>query len=384
MLTGPDAIGVAGGKPLPIYLEGRVIPLADAIGRELGLKFNEVVRGVVEARAESLLLKLNGREVELPAQLKFRPGEVLWLRYTEMGRGMGLVPQAGPGAVAGGAAGAAGQGAAGAAGLPGPIAAPPPVGGLSPAVASLFLRPADFSGLLSLLSGAAFVGLAQRAQSGASSVGTNALGQWLSQRPAMGRLSAEGVRQALRASGLFTESALGKGGAIPGDLKLAMRQAVLQMQTEMVSGLREQLESGLHELESAQADALGVAAQRDLGFSFIIPFRDADPVLVSFFRPRRSPQEPNPPAVVNLYTRSDTLGEVWMKTVIEVSDTISLTMWAEREDLAKRAREAVGELEDEMTSAGLVLKSMVVLHGRRPEEGVAVEARTGAVLDLKA
>ena len=384
MLTGPDAIGVAGGKPLPIYLEGRVIPLADAIGRELGLKFNEVVRGVVEARAESLLLKLNGREVELPAQLKFRPGEVLWLRYTEMGRGMVLVPQAGPGAVTGGAAGASGQGAAGAAGLPGPIAAPPPVGGLSPAVASLFLRPADFSGLLSLLSGAAFVGLAQRAQSGASSVGTNALGQWLSQRPAMGRLSADGVRQALRASGLFTESALGKGGAIPGDLKLAMRQAVLQMQTEMVSGLREQLESGLHELESAQADALGVSAQRDLGFSFIIPFRDADPVLVSFFRPRRSPQEPNPPAVVNLYTRSDTLGEVWMKTVIEVSDTISLTMWAEREDLAKRAREAVGELEDEMTSAGLVLKSMVVLHGRRPEEGVAVEARTGAVLDLKA
>ena len=382
MLTGPDAIGVAGGKPLPIYLEGRLIPVADAVGRELGLKFNEVVRGVVEARAETLLLKLNGREVELPAQLKFRPGEVLWLRYTEMGRGMVLVPQAGPGAVAGGAAGQGG--AAGAAGLPGPIAAPPPAGGLSPAVASLFLRPADFSGLLSLLSGAAFVGLAQRAQSGGSTVGTNALGQWLSQRPAMGRLSADGVRQALRASGLFTESALGKGGAIPGDLKLAMRQAVLQMQSEMVSGLREQVESGLHELESAQADALGVSAQRDMGFSFIIPFRDADPVLVSFFRPRRSPQEPNPPAVVNLYTRSETLGEVWMKTVIEVSDTISLTMWAEREDLAKRARAAVGELEDEMTSAGLVLKSMVVLHGRRPEEGVAVEARTGAVLDLKA
>ncbi|MGA1302080.1 MAG: hypothetical protein ACO3X3_06265, partial [Burkholderiaceae bacterium] len=243
MLTGPDAIGVAGGKPLPIYLEGRLIPVADAVGRELGLKFNEVVRGVVEARAETLLLKLNGREVELPAQLKFRPGEVLWLRYTEMGRGMVLVPQAGPGAVAGGAAGQGG--AAGAAGVPGPIAAPPPAGGLSPAVASLFLRPADFSGLLSLLSGAAFVGLAQRAQSGGSTVGTNALGQWLSQRPAMGRLSADGVRQALRASGLFTESALGKGGAIPGDLKLAMRQAVLQMQSEMVSGLREQVESGL-------------------------------------------------------------------------------------------------------------------------------------------
>ena len=383
MLTGPDAIGVAGAKPLPIYLEGRSIPMADALGRALGLKFNEVVRGVVEARGETLLLKLNGREVELPAQLKFRPGEVLWLRYTEMGRGMALVTQPGPGAVAGGAAEQGGL-AAGAAGHPAPIAAPPPVGGLSPAVASLFLRPADFSGLLSLLSGATFAGLAQRAQGSGSAGVANALGQWASQRPAMGRLTAEGVRQALRASGLFTESALGKGMVVPGDLKLAMRQAILQIQSEAVSGLRGQLESGLHELESAQADALGVSAQRDVGFSFLIPFRDADPVLVSFFRPRRTPEEPNPPAVVNLYTRSETLGEVWMKTVIEVSDTISLTMWAERQDLANRAKAAVGELEDEMTSAGLVLKSMVVLHGRRPEEGAVVAARTGAVLDLKA
>ena len=383
MLTGPDAIGVAGAKPLPIYLECRSIPMADALGRALGLKFNEVVRGVVEARGETLLLKLNGREVELPAQLKFRPGEVLWLRYTEMGRGMALVTQPGPGAVAGGAAGQGGL-AAGAAGQPAPIASPPPVGGLSPAVASLFLRPADFSGLLSLLSGATFAGLAQRAQGSGSAGVANALGQWASQRPAMGRLTAEGVRQALRASGLFTESALGKGMVVPGDLKLAMRQAILQIQSEAVSGLRGQLESGLHELESAQADALGVSAQRDVGFSFLIPFRDADPVLVSFFRPRRTPEEPNPPAVVNLYTRSETLGEVWMKTVIEVSDTISLTMWAERQDLANRAKAAVGELEDEMTSAGLVLKSMVVLHGRRPEEGAVVAARTGAVLDLKA
>ena len=31
-----------------------------------------------------------------------------------------------------------------------------------------------------------------------------------------------------------------------------------------------------------------------------------------------------------------------MKTVIEVSDTISLTMWAERQDLANRAKAAVG------------------------------------------
>ena len=75
MLTGPDAIAqMAGGKISPIFLEGR-IPIAEATSKELGLLPNQVVRAVVEQRAEGLVVLINGRPFELPAQLRFRPGD---------------------------------------------------------------------------------------------------------------------------------------------------------------------------------------------------------------------------------------------------------------------------------------------------------------------
>jgi hypothetical protein len=381
MLTGPEALGVAGGKPLPIYLEGRLIPVQEAVGRELGLKFNEVVRGVVETRGETLLLKLQGKEVELPAQLRFRPGEVLWLRYTEMGRGMVLVPTANQSAagIAGGGGGAGGLAQAHA--LP---SSPAIAGGWSPSVASLFLRPADLSGFLTLLTGAGlFAGLAQRVQ-GQPAPGP--LGQWFASRLTMGRLTPEAVRQAMRSSGLFTESMIAHGGGpAVGDLKLALRQALTEIELDALEqGLREKIESGLHELESSQADSLAAASQRDLAFNFVIPFKDADPVLISFFRPKRSEEQPNPPSVINIYTRSESLGEVWLKTVVFSGDVLELTMWAAQTDVASRARRAVGELEEEMASAGLVLRSMSVLNGRRPSEDAPPDLKPGAVLDLKA
>jgi len=383
MLTGPEALGVAGGKPLPIYLEGRLIPVQEAVGRELGLKFNEVVRGVVETRGETLLLKLQGKEVELPAQLRFRPGEVLWLRYTEMGRGMVLVPTANQSAagIAGGGGGAGGLAQAQAHALP---SSPAIAGGWSPSVASLFLRPADLSGLLTLLTGAGlFAGLAQRVQ-GQPAPGP--LGQWFASRLTMARLTPEAVRQAMRSSGLFTESMIAHGGGpAVGDLKLALRQALTEIELDTLEqGLREKIESSLHELESSQADSLVAASQRDLVFNFVISFKDADPVLISFFRPKRSEEQPNPPSVINIYTRSESLGEVWLKTVVFSGDVLELTMWAAQTDVASRARRAVGELEEEMASAGLVLRSMSVLNGRRPSEDAPPDLKPGAVLDLKA
>ena len=381
MLTGPEALGVAGGKPLPIYLEGRLIPVQEAVGRELGLKFNEVVRGVVETRGETLLLKLQGKEVELPAQLRFRPGEVLWLRYTEMGRGMVLVPTANQSAagIAGGGGGAGGLSQAQVS-----MGSPTIAGGWSPSVASLFLRPADLSGFLTLLTGAGlFAGLAQRVQ-GQPAPGP--LGQWFASRLTMARLTPEAVRQAMRSSGLFTESMIAHGGGpAVGDLKLALRQALAEIELDALEqGLREKIESSLHELESSQADSLVAASQRDLVFNFVIPFKDADPVLISFFRPKRSEEQPNPPSVINIYTRSESLGEVWLKTIVFSGDVLELTMWAAQPDVASRARRAVAELEEEMASAGLVLRSMTVLSGRRPSEEVPPDLKPGAVLDLKA
>jgi len=308
---------------------------------------------------------------------------VLWLRYTEMGRGMVLVPTANQSAagIAGGGGGAGGLAQAQAHALP---SSPAIAGGWSPSVASLFLRPADLSGLLTLLTGAGlFAGLAQRVQ-GQPAPGP--LGQWFASRLTMARLTPEAVRQAMRSSGLFTESMIAHGGGpAVGDLKLALRQALTEIELDTLEqGLREKIESSLHELESSQADSLVAASQRDLVFNFVISFKDADPVLISFFRPKRSEEQPNPPSVINIYTRSESLGEVWLKTVVFSGDVLELTMWAAQTDVASRARRAVGELEEEMASAGLVLRSMSVLNGRRPSEDAPPDLKPGAVLDLKA
>jgi hypothetical protein len=375
MLTGTEAIAQGGGKILPIYLEGRVIPVPDAIGRELGLSANQVVRALVEMRGESLVLLVNGRALELGAQTRYRPGDALWLRLVDLPQG-GLAfkqvqaPAGQP------------QAAAPAASL----AAGPAQPGISPVVSSLFAQPANLSGLAALLSSTG--ALTSLLQGLRSTAGLGPLGILLQQaRPSMARLSPEAVKNALKASGLFTESRLARGESVQADLKAALRELLVRMgqMPRLADGLRQATQSAVREIESSQADALAAAAQRELSFGFVIPFKDADAVLVQFFRPRRSPEQPDPPYTINLHTQSSDLGEVWMKTVVTSARSLDMVMWAERKDIAERAQKAAPELAEELESAGLSVHSFLVVVGRRPPEpSPMIGEPPGAVFDQQA
>lgn len=386
MLTGPDAISqIPGGKVLPIYLEGRLIPVTNQVGRELGLSINEVVRSIVEIRGDSLAIMVNGRQVDLPAQLRFSPGEALWLRFivfpnghyafkTVLGPGQNKLPST-------------------------PVSNRPVThlpgqavnsgtsfSGLSPVVTSLFAQPANLAGLLQILSNAG--GMSSLA-SLASGLGQGALAQFLQARPSMGHLSPELVKAALRASGLLSEAKLAKGFPANPDLKFALREllsssALGRLRSSNLSS--QSLEASIREIESSQADALAAQTNRDLAFSFILPFRDADPVLISLFRPKKSIDSSNQtPLTLNLYTNSDSLGEVWMKTIISEMRTIDLAMWATREVVASRAAKAKPELAEELESAGLQMKGFLVFNGRRPPEPPpSLGEASGVVIDQKA
>lgn len=385
MLTGPDAIAqIPGGKVLPIYLEGRLIPVTNQVGRELGLSINEVVRSVVEIRGDSLAIMVNGRQFDLPAQLRFSPGEALWLRFVMFPNGyFAFKPISGPGHNSPHAA----QANRSINSTTLPTATASPIGsGLSPAVTSLFAQPANLSGILQMLSN--FGGMGSLA-SLASALGPSALTQFLQSRPSMGHLSPELVKAALRASGLLSESKLAKGLSASPDLKLALRELLSSSAFGKVrSGTltAQSLESSIREIESAQADALSAQTNRDLAFSFIFPFRDADPVLISLFRPKqRADSKVLSPLTLNLYTNSDSLGEVWMKTIISDSRTIDLAMWAIREDVATRAAKAKPELAEELESAGMKMKSFLVFNGPRPPDPRRTpEESSGVVIDQSA
>ena len=168
MLTGLDAIAqLAGGKVMQIYLEGRLIPVQNDISRELGLSANQVVRAVIEQRPEGLIILINGRPVDLPKQLRFRPGDVIWLKAFESPKGLTLQVTPPPASA---------------------VTTPAGTGrGLSPMVASLFAQPASFSGLLSLFSSSG--GLASLASYAQASGGFGPLSLFLQASPSMARFT---------------------------------------------------------------------------------------------------------------------------------------------------------------------------------------------------
>ncbi|MEY4013649.1 MAG: hypothetical protein RLZZ290_513 [Pseudomonadota bacterium] len=382
MLTGPEAIAAAGARPLPIYLEGRLIPLQDAVSKELGLNPNQVVKAVVEIRPEGSMVLVNGRYVELPPQLRFRPGDEIWLRMVQTGKGPALQVSPPP---ADAAPTVRAQVAAQASALV------PSLAGLSPSVASLFVRPADYSGLMALFSGGVLTSLV-RASSGSDSSLSRLfpLIQFFNGRISSQRITPEAVKLALKNAGLYTEHRLAQGQTVQGDLKIALMAALRQLEAEQDAdiSLKEALEGSIRELQSSQADSLVSQSHRELLLTFLLPFRDAPPAVIRFFRPAVTPEEPDPPISFDIHTQSPELGNLWLSALLHQESDLSLTMWAERESVAILAGNAVSDLEGDLEEIGLHVQKITVLHGRRPDEvGLPPGDRPrtpGSVLDLKA
>jgi len=351
VLTGPEAVASA-ARIAPIYLEGRLLPIQDDLSRSLGLSLHDVVRAVVEARAESVVLNLNGRALTLPPGLQLRPGEEVWLRYlhTRGGPAFQLLP-----------ASVGAQAAAQAADLS-PLAPAPPaqtLPGASPpgplpslSLAGFLGKPSDFGLLSQMLSATGLAGLLRASAS-------------------MARLHPDAVRQALRASGLFFESKLAQGQPTASDLKAALQILLTKTLQESPQDLEaiERLQAGLREITHAQVDTLVAAGHREMFLHFLIPFQDAPPADIRFFRPPPTEDSPNPPYTIDIHTRSDSLGQLWMTAQIaqaQPADRIEMTMWVERPDVARDARRAAGELKDDLADAGLELVHLHVLEGLRP------------------
>jgi hypothetical protein len=130
--------------------------------------------------------------------------------------------------------------------------------------------------------------------------------------------------------------------------------------------------------------AVQAQAQGDVLFRMTLPFVDANPVELVF---RKEPRGPGqlPLLTVNVHSRSDIFGPVWLKTQIEGSQHIDLTMWAEKGDVASAARLRASELGSQLQGAGLNMRSFKIVHGARPESPADfVPTGRGRVLDMSA
>jgi len=347
-MLGPELINLI-ARPTPIFLEGSAsIQLTQQAAKDLGLKDGQIVQGVLAARGDLLKLVLNNKELEWSGSNRFKPGDKLDFRVETNLFGRALIPLA--------------RAARSLASVP-----------TSPRLLSLMHRPAQPSVLAGLLRPGALEALTAQF-GGAEQLRANLM-------PSMSKLSPLMVKRGLINSGLFGEQNLAAGAPNTGlDLKQLLRSLLRSMPIQ--SAISADLERAIDEVESKQLESLQAQQSRELSYSFVLPFMDANAVEIEFYRDAHNSSVVGEEWIINLHTESPSLGELWLKTTLRSAANIEMVMWAPRADVAERARETASELEYELQRFGLALEKFDVLNASRPSVSQELSGGSGQVVDV--
>ena len=407
MITGADALGLP-GRVNPLFLEGPLLPIETPIAKELQLRDGQVVQATLRLNGGQPELMLRGRIINTPVLMLGHLAPTVWLKVVQTPQGgWALQPTKEPPTPA----------------LHAVTPLSPPMTPSLSQVASMppALLPSVYSRMANLLfrpPGPSDV--AQLFRPGTLDALLKTLArpdlqaQWRGMQLSMAQLTPEAISRAL-ASALGAEVWLSRGQSAPNsDPKLLLRKLIQALQSPdksantlrlvqndesddlvqaLSSGTRDsdtpaatfaQLQHAFEEMESAQVQAVQAQAQREVLFRMTLPFVDAEPVELVFRRePRNSDQLPL--LTVNVHSRSETYGPVWLKTQLEGSQHIDLTMWAEKADVASTARLRSSELGLQLQQAGLNMRSFQIVHGARPEAPADfTPTGRGLVVDMSA
>ena len=399
MLYTPETLALA-GRANPILLEGRAPIIQAAQARALGLTDGQVVSAIAQVRGERLKLMLQGRAIDWPAGMRLKAGDTVALSAHLQANGSWLLKPLTAGASRPDAKSAPSTSGAPTTSAYAPLAHADAA--MSARLSSLLARAPDTrawthlfqSGALSQLVsalGSSVAGTAS-AQPGATPTGR---GEWFDLWPAlrlsMASLSPTGLREAMLANGLSAEALLARGSAAAAqDTKTLLRNLLRKLGPAAPNSAV--VREALDDLERAQVEAVQALDRRELSFSMVLPFIDADPIDLRFKRPARN--SPDDPAVftVDVHTNNQRLGELWLRTVITPPSapateppSVDMTMWAIRDDVARAARLASADLADELEAKGLAMATLQVFNAPRPASTHAWQPpHAGTVLDVNA
>ena len=343
-MLGPEQVNFT-LRPTPIFLEGVVaVKISEQMAKEFGLRDNQVVRGILEDRSGILKLILNNREFDWAGGKRFKAGDNINFRVESSvyGRSLKAISATASPAI-----------------TVSPMSSP---GTLSSRILSLLYRPDQGSAITQLL-------VPGGRESLFSLMATADRGQSLFINN-MGRVSPDAVKNALINSGLFGEYFLAAGISTRPDMKQLLR--LLLRSVPIQSTLAGDINRAVDEIEGRQLETLQAQQSREVSYSFVLPFADSNPVEIQFERGAYNAEEGEADWVINIHTRSDSLGELWLKTTLKSgsnmksSSRLEMILWAERASIAALARAASSELEYELESFGLVLTKLTILNASRP------------------
>ena len=383
MITGAEAL-IAPSRINPIYLDGKLLTFQASIAQDLGLKDDQIVQAMVRLHGDQPKLLLQGRMIDAPASSLAAPGESMWLRVQNKAEGQWRFQPVPP------PAGTQATSAALTLNVPTLMMAP----NLAPVVsriANLLYRPTGAVELSQLYKPGTLDALL-------GTIGRpDLLTQWRGLQLSMSQLTPSALKQAMMGA-MGSEVWLSRGmpTAIQ-DPKQMLRRLIDAINTNNLSttqssdgddtdsiGIVSGLQRAVDDLEASQVKAVQAQAQQEILFNMTLPFVDANPVELTI---RRGPKQEgeSPLLIINVHSKSEELGPVWLKTQLANSEQVELTMWSEDPNVVSQARSRSSLLGQELGNAGLTMKSFQVVQGARPNEtSVWAPSGRGLVVDVSA
>ncbi len=374
-LLGPEGVNQV-SRVTPVTLDLRQVFVEAPVAKQLGLHDGQVVQAVVTLHHDQLKLTVRDQVFNLPLSPYIKEGDLAQLRAQLLPNGKWVLQLLHTGTYAGLQTSQAAQAA---------------LAALTAQTASQALMPSRFHALLVQPEG--FSKWVQLLRPGIldallpAGVASEIKERIKAQRLTMANLQPQGLRRFVLNHAASTEASLAQARAIEDDAKVVLRLLITERQrmgTLEEVETQDLLRNALDEVEAAQLQTVKEWRNGDLNLNFVIPFTDADPLEMQFEKKGDKPGQPKNPLVVNMHTNSRVLGEVWLKTSINDSTKVNLTMWALRSDIASQARENASELTYELESAGLVLGSFQVYNAPRPDAKQKRELpKHGALIDTE-
>ena len=383
MITGAEAL-VAPSRINPIYLDGKLLTFQASIAQDLGLKDGQIVQALVRLHGDQPKLLLQGRMIDAPASALAAPGESMWLRVQNKAEGQWSFQPVPPPAGT--------QATSTALTLTAPtVMMAPSLAPVVSRIANLLYRPTGAVELSQLYKPGTLDAL----------LGTIArpdlLTQWRGLQLSMSQLTPSALKQAMMGA-MGSEVWLSRGmPTAVQDPKQMLRRLIDAISTDNLSttqsndgedtdsiGIVSRLQRAVDDLEASQVKAVQAQAQQEILFNMTLPFADANPVELTI---RRGPKKEgeSPLLIINVHSKSEELGPVWLKTQLANSEHVELTMWSEDPHVVSQARSRSSLLGQELGNAGLTMKSFQVIQGARPNEAsVWAPSGRGLVVDVSA
>ncbi len=381
-MLGPEQVNFM-PRPAPVLMEGlEAIRVTDQVAKNIGLQDNQVVRAAVEDRQGILKLVLNNREFDWKSSKRFKAGDFLNFKVISGKSETILQPIASNSASS----------------ISSPTLNNLLGGGDTARIMSLFYRPNQPSSVAKFFSPDSLTEFLSKVNDRNISLKIDQLLQ------SMRSYSPEMVRSALQNSGLFGESMLTKYSSQKSDLKQILR-AILNLGGLTKSELTT-IAQAVDEIESNQLDSIQASRSRGVSYNFVIPFSDSDPVEINIEsegsdssaeelnrtsqniestelnNSAGGPRTTSQNWVVNLYTDSQELGEIWSKATLKSEKSADLILWAKDPQAVQLAKDGELFLGELFAGFGISLKKFIVLNAERPTIEKSLTG-PGQVLDVR-